>query len=97
MSELESLKAVLNDNWGFLADIGDETDGFTVVEIVEGDARRWSRSDQIIVRGPSGTHYAWYLEVGLTEMQDTDRLDDDIDIVEPHTETITVTTWKAVK
>lgn len=97
MSEFTDLDLVLDRDWRDLTAVNDHMEGFTVVAIDEGVSRRWSRTDQIIVRGPSGTHYAWYLEVGLTEMQDTDRFDDAIDIVEPHTETITVTTWKAVK
>lgn len=94
VTEIENLKAILGDDYWALMDKGDDEKGFTVVDYIEGDDRRWSATDTIVVLGPSGQHYAWYFERGLTEMQPSEREDDTVNLVYPHTTTVTITRWK---
>jgi len=84
-----------DDRWGDLRSVGDELGGFVVVETVEGDDRRWSRAVAVIARGPSGAHYRWSYDHGLTEVQDDSLLDGDPQLVEQHEETVVVKTWRA--
>jgi hypothetical protein len=85
----------LGGRWADLRTVGDELGGFVVVETIEGDDRRWSRAVEVIVCAPSGTHYRWSYDSGLTEYQDDDLLDGDPVVVEQHEEEVVVRTWKA--
>lgn len=53
--------------------VGDAAEGFTVVAIEEGEARRWTRTMRLIVsRDSDGALFAGYYQEGLTEQQETE-------------------------
>lgn len=69
LTEIEQLKALLTgDEWHELT--YGETDGFVYVTSEDGEDRRWLRTVTVITRGPSGQHYSWEYEHGLTENQE---------------------------
>lgn len=68
--DLEYLVGQLNDGEGWLDWISDAYDGWVNVETVEGDDRRWSRWNTVILQSPSGRHWAFGYEHGLTEYQE---------------------------
>lgn len=103
--ELSALRALLaskssvygvwgRGRWSDLRSVGDELGGFTSVETIDGEDRRWSRLVEVITRGSSGTHYRWIFDQGLTESQDDDYYDDPPEVVEAHEETVVVRTWR---
>lgn len=95
LSSASSVYRAWDGRWTDLRSVGDELGGFVVVETIEDEPRRWSRAVSVITRGPSGTHYRWSFDQGLTEMQDDSILDLDPEIVEQHEETVVVKTWRA--
>ncbi|MFD4444898.1 hypothetical protein ACFWPK_34500 [Nocardia sp. NPDC058519] len=71
-AEIDQLKALITgDDWHELTYMDDEgVDGFVFVEDEDGADRRWLRTVTVITKGPSGQHYAWDYEHGLTENQE---------------------------
>jgi hypothetical protein len=96
LSSRSSVYRTWEDRWIDLRSVGDELGGFVVVETIEEEPRRWSRAVSVITRGPSGAHYRWSFDQGLTELQDDSILDLDPDVVEQHEETVVVRSWRAV-
>jgi hypothetical protein len=95
LSELDRLKELLEESWSELEYF---EDGFKNVDRIEGEPRRWTRTIQVITRGPSGQHYRWEYEEGLTENQEDlgpgEYYPLKIELVYPFTKTIEVTEWK---
>lgn len=93
--EREELHAALKEDW---RDAIDDIwlDGWEHVTTLEGDNRRWSRYDTVILKAPSGRYWSWGYEHGLTEYQEH-HYDGDAPVrVEPVEKTVTVTKWKRV-
>ena len=95
LSSRSSVYRTWEDRWSDLRSVGDDLGGFVVVETIEDEPRRWSRAVSVITRGPSGTHYRWSFDQGLTEMQEDSVLDLDPELVEQHEETVVVRSWRA--
>lgn len=76
MAEIDDLKAILSEDSWALSSTGDQFDGFEVVHVRQGEDRRWSRTNLVVARGPSGKHYGYDYEQGLTEYQDVDAFND---------------------
>ncbi|SKU46684.1 Uncharacterised protein [Mycobacteroides abscessus subsp. abscessus] len=76
MAEIDDLKEILTEDSWALSYKGAECDGFEVVHVKQGEDRRWSRTNLVVVRAPSGKHYAYDYEQGLTEYQDVDAFGD---------------------
>ena len=98
--EIDTLRGLLSrmdhgEAWGDLMEVGDSLEGFETVEVIEGDDRRWSRYMNVITRGPSGQHYRWGYDHGLTEMQEDCRYDDRIEAVQAIETTVVVRSWIA--
>ena len=93
-SELDQLNEVLEDHWLELS--YGTREGFQHVEEIEGENRRWTRTNQVIVQGPSGKYYSYLYEEGLTEMQENYFYGDSAVEVEPVEKTVTVKEWKHV-
>ncbi|MEV6219763.1 hypothetical protein [Nocardia sp. NPDC051833] len=74
-TEIDQLKALITDDeWHDLTYKDDEgVDGFVFMEAKDGEDRRWLRTVTVITRGPSGQHYAWDYEHGLTENQENQK------------------------
>lgn len=71
MNEIDQLAEILTEDYYCLAEKGDSVDeGFETVDVIEGDEGRWMRHMQVITQGPSGQHYRWAWERGLTEYQE---------------------------
>ncbi|MGW1739988.1 hypothetical protein ACWCPQ_14380 [Nocardia sp. NPDC001965] len=69
MTEIEQLKQLLKEDWREVT--WGANAGFVTVAEVDGDEGRWYRHVEVITRGPSGQHYRWEYEQGLTEYQDS--------------------------
>ena len=82
--------------WQDMRGEGDEIDGFTVVETIEGDDRRWARFIEVIVEAPSGKFYKFGYDHGLTEMQEDEAYDETVVEVEKKENTVVVVTWEPV-
>jgi hypothetical protein len=70
VSELETLKALLDKDWNALTDVGVTVDGFQTVDCIGGGQTRWHEIMEMITRGPSGQNYRWTYGRGLTECQE---------------------------
>ena len=81
--------------WTELMEVGNTLEGFETVEVIEGDDRRWSRYMSVITRGPSGQHYRWGYDHGLTEVQEDERYDDRVEAVQAIETTVVVRSWIA--
>jgi hypothetical protein len=90
MNELEKLHALLKEDWQEF----EYYEGFTVVDTVEGDDRRWSRTVTVVLKSEeSGKHYMWEYERGLTEYQDSEyRGDSPVEVV-PVKKIVEVVEW----
>lgn len=66
-----------------------EIDGIEVVEKEEGENRRWSRTNRIVI-SKDGKFYAFHWEEGLTEYQETDMIGDANTVVDDHIELVEV-------
>jgi hypothetical protein len=66
IEEIEKLKALLKEDWTEIEHTGE----FKNVDRIDGEDRRWTRTVEVITRGPSGQHYRWEYEHGLTEIQE---------------------------
>lgn len=84
------------ERWQDLSEEGCELAGFETVSVEEGDESRWYRFMHAVTRAPSGKHYLWTFQRGLTEYQDSEYFDVAPQLVERHEETRVVVTWKAV-
>lgn len=51
---------------------GNEVDGWTWVAEEEGEDRRWSRSNMVVIKDPDGGLWAFDYEEGLTENRDNE-------------------------
>lgn len=97
--EIDTLRGLLSrpsrwgESWSELMSVGDSLEGFETVEVVEGDDRRWSRYMSVITRGPSGQHYRWGYDHGLTEVQEDCRYDDRVEAVQAIETTVVVRSW----
>jgi len=54
-------------NWQDLTYKGEEVNGFTVIDTIDGDDRRWSKGVQVILQGPSEAFYSFEYDQPLTE------------------------------
>lgn len=54
MTEIEQLRAILNEDFGALTSIGDRCDGFEAIEREFQEELRWHDLHQMITRGSSG-------------------------------------------
>lgn len=108
-SEKEALQTFLNstlespngryssEGWRQFYSEGDEGGGFEVVDVIEGDDRRWSRADQIIVKSlASDEYYSFVIDRGLTEYQEDELLDDNVKHVHKVEKTVVVIEWEEV-
>lgn len=67
----------------------------TVVETIQGDDRRWSRTNRTIIE-KDGKFYALFWEEGLTENQDNEFEEQDAKEVRPIDTVVTKKTWVRV-
>lgn len=104
MSELEEFKALLVKSigkyfqgWSELTETDWELDGYLTIADWEGDEGRWSRTEFVVTKSPTGKLYKWQWERGLTENQD-DAFSEFSPIVEvkPITKTIVVTEYEPI-
>jgi hypothetical protein len=58
-----------------------EQDGFTKVHMEEGENRRWSRTNSIVV-SKENKFYRFFWEEGLTESQETKMISDANEVVD---------------
>lgn len=73
---------------------GDSHGPFEVVAIEDEGDGRWTRHETVIVRhNPTGDHYAFHQDIGLTECQENEVYADTIRPVVKRTKTVTVTEW----
>lgn len=95
ISELSAILASVEEGgwyplWRDLAEEGAVERGYTTIAVVEGEDRRWSRTNRVIVKAPSGALYAWYYEHPLTETGEYERGSEDIVEVVAETRVIEV-------
>lgn len=99
MSEVDVLKKILTDDWTVLASKGYVAEGFITVDRHEGDDGRWTRNIEVITRAPSGQHYRWEYERGLTERDEStgpaEYGDPEIVAVQAQEKTVVVVEWVA--
>lgn len=76
VSEVDSIKAILNEDSYVLSYPGDKYEGYEVIARQELDSGRWSRWDLVVIRDPDGGLWGWEDESPLTEMQEVERYDD---------------------
>jgi hypothetical protein len=72
-TELDQLRALLQEDWGDLLDCAgteEDVDGFMFVTDEVLETKRWHTVERVIVRGPSGQHYAFTWWNPLTEIQE---------------------------
>jgi hypothetical protein len=97
-TETDALAALLRTDWMELRDVEDfDIDGFRTVARIDGENRSWTRTVAVVTRGPSGQHYRWHFEEGLSEdhpdFGPAERGEPTITPVHPVEETIVVTKW----
>lgn len=96
MTEIERLKELLTTGDWLEMTFEGEVNGFVFVEENSLGSGRWREHWEVITRGPSGAHYRWEYETGLTEECDGTSPSDyglDIEIVVPFKEMVEVTRW----
>jgi hypothetical protein len=72
-------------------------DDFETIEEQEGEGRRWSSTDTVIVKHiPTGKFYSVYWERGLTEMQENYFEAQEAKEVNKVTKTVEVTSYEEV-
>lgn len=100
MTEIDDLKAILSEDRWVLSSTGERFGGFEVVHVRQGEDRRWSRTNLVVVHAASsGKHYAYDYEQGLTEYQDVDAFNDGEPQpyeVRPVEKTVTITNYVKV-
>ena len=72
-TELDRLSALLHEDWGDLLDCAgtdEDVDRFTFVTDEVLEKKSWHTVERVIVRGPSGQHYAFTWWNPLTEIQE---------------------------
>lgn len=103
MTELEFLKAALEEDYYDLSGEGDKIDfdggegEFETVSVEEGDARRWAQWIAIVTKTPSGKFYSWGYDRGLTEMQDNEDFDGELTEVFQNIRTVVVVEYSTTK
>lgn len=99
VDEIEQLKEILAPNPDSyysvpdLLDVGDELEGFKVVDLVEGEDRRWTRLCAVIIKSPTDRFYRYYYDKGLTENQDDEYYVDTVDEVQAVERVTTTVVW----
>lgn len=93
--EQQQLEALLKEDWYELSAKGFELYGFTTVDAISQGKRRWVEGFRAITRGPSGQHYAWVYDSGLTENQDSECWDTSTTLVYPREEVVSIIHWEA--
>ncbi len=68
-----------------------------VIETIEGEDRRWSRTNITIIKHIKGKFYELYWEHGLTENQENEFEDQDAPEVKQVEKTTIVKSWVRVK
>ncbi len=53
-------------------EVGEEQDGWTLVQLTHGSSRRWSRTNTVVITD-GREFYSFYYEEGLTENQHVDK------------------------
>jgi hypothetical protein len=105
LSELDDLKKMLSteqgdsgrENWQDLTYVGEEIDGFEVVDVIELSETRWSMITNVALKGPSGKFYTFTYQRGLTEYQ-TDEFDSySVQEVNREVKTVEVVEWVKAK
>lgn len=102
--QLDTFKEILEEDSYALSEEGYECEGYTVLKVIEGEDRRWSRYVNVYVQFPDGRIFKWFYDQGLTEYQENDYpweskkpdgtwYDEPVE-VEMYTETITVTKFR---
>ncbi|MFC4373275.1 hypothetical protein ACFO5K_04100 [Nocardia halotolerans] len=103
-TEIDQLAELLQEDWGDLLDCAgtdEDVDGFTFVTDEVLEKKSWHTVERVIVRGPSGRHYAFIWWNPLTEIQEpVPPTTASRPLVTPvravvETKTITVTRWVA--
>lgn len=51
-TETNALADILKKDWYALSAKNDKADGFETIDMIEGEARRWSSTNQVITKGP---------------------------------------------
>jgi hypothetical protein len=100
LSELDDLKTMLSqkqgeswrENWQDLTYVGEEIDGFEVIDVIELGENRWSMTTQVALKGPSGEFYTFMYNRGLTENQEDDFLGE-VQPVYRQVKTVEVIEW----
>lgn len=92
--ENQQLDQILEADWDRLSREGRAAYGFKTIEVTGNGARRWMEDHTVITRGPSGQHYSWNFDQGLTEMQEDDYYMDGAKPVYPHKVVQVTTVWK---
>lgn len=93
-AENQQLDQILETEWADLIYEGSEIEGFKTIEVTGNGARRWMEDHTVITRGPSGQHYSWNFDQGLTEMQEDDYYMDGAKPVYQHRVVQVITVWK---
>ena len=102
-TQLETFKKILMEDWYALAYEGDKCDGYTVLKVIEGEDRRWSKLVEVYVQFPDERIFKWSFDSGLTEYQeneypwdysDSGKWDPEPEEMEKYTETVTVTKFR---
>lgn len=99
MTELDVFKELLKEEWSEFrwADGSDNYDGFETLEEIEAGDSRWGTYMDVITKGPSGQLYKWSYFSGATEMQENERMDEDVVPVVAVEKQITITEYKEIK
>jgi len=95
-TEIETLQELLKEEWEDLVYKDSEVNGFVTVDEREQGSGRWTTYVQTITRGPSGKHYSWMWERGLTEYQEDYRNVEDVEEVSPVEKTVITIKWVKV-
>lgn len=94
-AEIKPEGSYYDETWYVGMESEDET--FECVDIQDNGDRRWCRGETaVILHVPSGHHYAFNQDIGLTENQDNSVFADAIWRVEPVTKVVKTTVWKKV-
>lgn len=96
-TEIETFQELLKVEWEDLIYKDAEVNGFVTVDEREHGQGRWTTYVQTVTRGPSGKHYSWSWERGLTEYQEDYRSSEDVVEVTPVEETVVVVKWMKVE
>jgi len=103
---LDELTELLTDDYYELSTKGDKIEAekssgfFETVAVIEGDDRRWVRTNTVITLLPDGRYVSWTYDHGLTESQDNTGPAEygkpEYTFVTPREVVVTTTVWDEV-